>query len=42
MPNENKDASPLPLFYKNPEPLDAKRHANLALRKNFSWVLQKK
>lgn len=39
MPNENKDAqtSPpsLPLFYKNPEPLDAKRHANLALRKNF-------
>lgn len=25
----------LPLFYKNPDPLDAKRHANLALRKNF-------
>ena len=35
MPNENKNASTLPLFYTNPEPLDAKRHANLALRKNF-------
>lgn len=35
MSNENKAVSALPLFYKNPEPLDAKRHANLALRKNF-------
>ncbi|HAJ90399.1 MAG TPA: sapC family protein [Rhodospirillaceae bacterium] len=35
MSNENKNASALPLFYTNPEPLDAKRHANLALRKNF-------
>lgn len=25
----------LPLFYKNPEPLDVKRHANLSLKKNF-------
>ncbi len=25
----------LPLFYKNPEPLDAKRHADLALKKDF-------
>lgn len=28
-------AANLPLFYKNPEPLDAKRHANLALKKDF-------
>lgn len=25
----------LPLFYKNPVPLDAQRHANLSLKKNF-------
>ncbi len=35
MATDNKPANTLPLFYKNPEPLDAKRHANLALRKNF-------
>lgn len=35
MSDANKNASTLPLFYTNPEPLDAKRHANLALRKNF-------
>ncbi len=41
MPNENKNASALPLFYTNPEPLDAKRHANLALRKNFGLSFTK-
>jgi hypothetical protein len=30
-----KQAPNFPLFYKNPEPLDATRHANLALKKNF-------
>lgn len=35
MSNENQNQSLLPLFYTNPEPLEAKRHANLALRKNF-------
>lgn len=38
--NKNKDAASaaagsLPLFYKNPMPLDAKRHAKLALKKDF-------
>jgi hypothetical protein len=28
-------AGNLPLFYKNPVPLDASRHANLSLKKNF-------
>lgn len=35
MSEDNKTAPTLPLFYTNPEPLDAKRHAHLALRKNF-------
>jgi len=35
MSQQEPAAANLPLFYKNPEPLDAKRHANLALRKNF-------
>lgn len=30
-------AQNLPLFYKNPTPLDAKRHANLALKKDFDF-----
>ncbi len=30
-------ATALPLFYQKPEPLDAKRHAALALRKNFGF-----
>ncbi len=35
---KNADASPaggLPLFYTNPAPLDAQRHAKLALKENF-------
>lgn len=27
----------LPLFYNNPEPLEAKKHANLSLKKNFGF-----
>jgi len=27
----------MPLFYENPEPLDAQRHANKALKKNFGF-----
>jgi hypothetical protein len=34
-------AAPLPLFYKNPEPLDAKRHATLALKKDFGLAFSK-
>lgn len=30
-----KPASSLPLFYKNPEPLDAARHKDLSLKENF-------
>ncbi len=34
--NGAKDANPaLPLFYKQPAPLDAKKHAKLALKENF-------
>ena len=29
--------SGMPLFYKNPVPLDAKEHANLALKQNFGF-----
>ena len=32
---ENPGKSALPLFYKNPVPLDAKKHADLALKQNF-------
>jgi hypothetical protein len=36
MSDQNPAQAPaFPLFYTNPEPLDAKRHANLALKKNF-------
>jgi len=28
-------ASPMPLFYSNPQPLDARKHAELGLKKNF-------
>lgn len=34
---EKGGASSLPLFYKNPMPLDAKAHANLSLKKNFGF-----
>ena len=30
-------ASNLPLFYKNPMPIDAKKHTNLALKKDFGF-----
>lgn len=33
--DKNGQAGPMPLFYKNPTPLDAKAHAELALKKNF-------
>ncbi len=32
-----KDGSPMPLFYKKPVPLDAKAHADWALKKNFGF-----
>jgi hypothetical protein len=34
----NEMGAPLPLFYKKPTPLDAKKHANLALKKNFGLL----
>jgi hypothetical protein len=38
--NGQNQAAPanLPLFYKNPMPLDAKAHAKLALKKNFGFA----
>jgi hypothetical protein len=33
--NGAKDAPSMPLFYSNPVPLDAKKHATLGLKKNF-------
>ena len=33
--NANQNAPSMPLFYTNPVPLDAKKHATLALKKNF-------
>jgi hypothetical protein len=40
--NGSTEASaPLPLFYKNPMPLDAKLHATLALKKNFGFAFTK-
>ncbi len=41
MSKENKQTPTLPLFYTKPEPLDAKRHANLGLRKNFGLSFTK-
>jgi len=39
---EGKDqASNLPLFYKNPEPLDAKKHNSVFLKKNFGFGFTK-
>lgn len=32
---KNADAAPMPLFYTKPTPLDAKAHADLALKQNF-------
>ena len=34
---EKDGAAMLPLFYKNPMPLDAKAHADLSLKKNFGF-----
>lgn len=34
---EQPPAANMPLFYKSPTPLDAKAHANLALKKNFGF-----
>lgn len=41
--SNGKDApsSALPLFYKNPMPLDAKLHATLSLKKNFGFAFTK-
>lgn len=36
-PAEAAPAGAMPLFYKNPVPLDAKQHGNLALKKNFGF-----
>ena len=33
--DKNGQGGTMPLFYKNPVPLDAKAHAQLALKKNF-------
>lgn len=33
--------APMPLFYKNPMPLDAKKHANLSLKKDFGFNFAK-
>ena len=33
--NGTKDTPSMPLFYTNPVPLDAKKHATLGLKKNF-------
>lgn len=41
---DTQDAPPagnLPLFYKNPVPLDASRHGNLSLKKNFGLSFTK-
>ncbi len=37
----NENASQLPLFYKKPMPLDAKKHANLSLKKDFGFAFTK-
>lgn len=34
-PEKSGDKAPLPLFYSKPTPLDAKMHANLALKQDF-------
>ncbi|HOO81716.1 MAG TPA: SapC family protein, partial [Alphaproteobacteria bacterium] len=35
--SEQKPAANMPLFYSNPVPLDAKAHADLALKQNFGF-----
>lgn len=35
------DTAPLPLFYKKPMPLDAKKHADLSLKRNFGFSFTK-
>ncbi len=39
--NSDKTNPPLPLFYQNPIPLDAKKHADLALKENFGFGFAK-
>jgi hypothetical protein len=39
--NGAKDAPAMPLFYSNPVPLDAKKHATLGLKKNFGLAFTK-
>ncbi len=34
-PNQTAPGSPMPLFYSNPVPLDAKKHQDTGLKKNF-------
>ncbi len=36
-----ENGSTLPLFYKSPMPLDAKKHGNLSLKKNFGFGFTK-
>ena len=38
---KNGDKAPLPLFYSKPTPLDAKMHANLALKQDFGLGVTK-
>ncbi len=37
----SKETTQLPLFYKNPTPLDAKKHVNLSLKKDFGFSFTK-
>ena len=36
-----KNTSQLPLFYKNPVPIDAKKHADMSLKKDFGFGFTK-
>ncbi len=36
-----KDSAQLPLFYKNPVPIDAKKHADMSLKKDFGFNFTK-
>lgn len=40
-PNGNADSANFPLFYTKPEPLDAEKHAHLALKKDFGFDFTK-
>ncbi len=39
--NGTNNSSSLPLFYKNPMPLDAQKHSDLSLKKNFGFAFTK-